>query len=168
MVLKIEDSYFEIEDFRTEFCQKTRGLFGPILAKKSSIKKKCSLLLPLACTKALLLYNSTSTIMWLTGQWQVFSSFSQFPCFLPYLYHFFCSFHLSRHLALSTQCHMLVQRSIYTLQSLLGLPIFQLWPQSLSQIFQPFINIAKDFLAEYQKDFQKDLSQNQLIQTTTT
>jgi len=40
MVLKIEDSYFEIEDFRTEFCSKTRGLFGPILAKKVLYKKK--------------------------------------------------------------------------------------------------------------------------------
>jgi len=40
MVLKIEDYYIEIEDFRTEFCSKTRGLFSPILAKKVLYKKK--------------------------------------------------------------------------------------------------------------------------------
>ena len=40
MVLKIEDSYFEIEDFWTKFCSKTRGLFGPILAKNVHYKKK--------------------------------------------------------------------------------------------------------------------------------
>jgi len=40
MVLKIEDSYFEIEDFRTEFCSKTRGLFGSILTKKVFYEKK--------------------------------------------------------------------------------------------------------------------------------
>ena len=40
MVHKIEDSYFEIEDFRSEFCLKIRGLFGPILAKKVLYENK--------------------------------------------------------------------------------------------------------------------------------
>ena len=30
VVLKIEDSYFELEDFLSQFCSKTRGLFGPL------------------------------------------------------------------------------------------------------------------------------------------
>ena len=33
MVLKIEDSYFELEDFLSELCSKTRGLFGPLWKK---------------------------------------------------------------------------------------------------------------------------------------
>ena len=40
MVHKIEDSYFEKEDFRSAFCWKIRGPFGLILAKKSYKKKK--------------------------------------------------------------------------------------------------------------------------------
>ena len=40
MVLKIEDYFFGIEDFRSEFCSKNRGLIGPILAKKVLYKKK--------------------------------------------------------------------------------------------------------------------------------
>jgi len=39
MVLIIEDPIFKIEDFRTEICSKTRGLFGPILAKKVLYKE---------------------------------------------------------------------------------------------------------------------------------
>ena len=39
MVQKIEDSYFEKEEFWYEFCLEISVLFGPILAKKSSIKK---------------------------------------------------------------------------------------------------------------------------------
>jgi len=39
MVLKIEDYFFEIEDFRSEFYSKPRGLFGLILAKKVLYKK---------------------------------------------------------------------------------------------------------------------------------
>ena len=30
VVLKIEDSYFELEDFLSQFCSQTRGLFGPL------------------------------------------------------------------------------------------------------------------------------------------
>ena len=40
MFLKIEGSYFEIEDFRSEFCLKIKRLFGPISAKKVFYKIK--------------------------------------------------------------------------------------------------------------------------------
>jgi len=39
-VLKIKASYFEIEDFWSEFCLEVRGLFCPILAKKVLYEKK--------------------------------------------------------------------------------------------------------------------------------
>ena len=44
MVQKIEDSYFEKEEFWYEFCLEISVLFGPILAKKVLHKKRCILL----------------------------------------------------------------------------------------------------------------------------